>query len=119
MTTARSRIGTVGERHARLILEAMDWQFIGANWRCAAGELDLIMRDGRFVVFVEVKVRSGDSRGPAEEAITKSKAKKLLATGEWFMAEHPDLDCYPWRIDLMAITIGAELASRSVRTPHA
>ena len=105
MTTSRTRIGSVGESHARQILESRGWQFIEANWRCAAGEIDLVMRDEGFVVMVEVKVRSGDRLGAAEEAITASKGQKLLATGEWYMAEHPEVDNVPWRIDLMAITI--------------
>jgi len=105
MRTERTRRGDAGERHVRAILEGCDWQWIASNWRCPAGELDLVMRDHEMVVVVEVKVRRGVSRGAAEEAITAAKARRLLAAGEWFMAEHFPDGQVPWRIDLFAITL--------------
>ena len=105
MTTARSRWGSVGERHARSILEGKGMSFVEANWRAATGEIDLVMRDGDLLVMVEVKVRRGERSGSAEESISRSKAARLLATGEWYVAEHAELNEVPWRIDLLAITL--------------
>ncbi len=105
MTTERSKLGSIGEHHARLILERKGFAYIESNWRCASGELDLIMRDGEFIVMVEVKVRRGEAAGSAEEAISALKGRKLLATGEWYMADHGEIGDDPWRIDLVAITI--------------
>lgn len=116
MTTRRSKLGSIGEHHARLILERKGLVYIESNWRCASGELDLIMRDGEFVVIVEVKVRRGETTGSAEEAITLAKGKKLLASGEWYMADHPEIGNDPWRIDLVAITIDSRGAVN--RTSH-
>jgi putative endonuclease len=79
--------------------------FVEANWRAASGEIDLVMLDGDFLVMVEVKVRRGERAGSAEEAISPSKGRRLLATGEWYVAEHPAFAEIPWRIDLVAITI--------------
>jgi putative endonuclease len=114
--TQRARLGDAGERHVRAILEGRDWQWIASNWRCPAGELDLVMRDQEMIVVVEVKVRRGVSRGAAEEAITAAKARKLLATGEWFMADHFPDDKTPWRIDLFAITL--DEMNRVARRTH-
>ena len=105
MTTARKALGTLGEHHARLRLEAAGLTFIAANWRQVSGEIDLIMRDGDTIVMVEVKVRRGDRAGQAEESISSAKSNRLLKTGEWFMAEHPDISDLPWRIDLVAVTV--------------
>lgn len=107
MTTPKSRLGSAGEHHARLYLERAGMAWIESNWRCASGELDLVMRDATGIVFVEVKVRTGDLAGTAEEAISHSKGRKLLATGEWYLAEHEELGEPPWRIDLIAITINS------------
>ena len=105
--TARRRLGDEGERHARRYLEAQGLTFVAANWRCAAGELDLVMRDGEEIVFVEVKVRRGERLGRAEEAITVAQGRRLLAAGEWFLAEHPEATSAIWRVDLVAITLDA------------
>jgi putative endonuclease len=91
-------------------------RFVSANWRRASGEIDLVMRDGDCIVMVEVKVRRGEGAGMAEESISKRKASRLLATGEWFIAEHPEFEDLPWRIDLVAVTI--DRIGRLVRFTH-
>jgi putative endonuclease len=106
MTTARTKLGSVGEHHARLILERKGMIFVESNWRAPSGEIDLVMCDGALLVMVEVKVRRGERAGSAEESISRAKAARLLATGEWYMAEHPEHAERPWRIDLVAITLG-------------
>ena len=105
--TDRRRLGDQGERHARRYLEARGFTFLAANWRCPAGEPDLVMRDGEEIVFVEVKVRHGERLGRAEEAITAAQGRRLLAAGEWFLAERAAATTAIWRIDLVAITLGA------------
>jgi len=82
--------------------------FVTANWRCFAGEIDLVMLDGRELVFVEVKARRGERSGRAEEAIGRSKSRKLLMTGEWFVSRHAEHRDRIWRIDLLALTYDRE-----------
>lgn len=103
--TARRELGDRGEERARRYLEERGYAFVAANWRCAAGELDLVMRDGEEAVFVEVKTRHGEGMGRAEEAITTVKGRRLLAAAEWFLAERPELAEVIWRVDLVAITL--------------
>jgi len=104
--SAKSALGAAGERHARAVLEGRGWRFVEANWRCTAGEIDLVMADGDELVFVEVKMRRGEGSGRAEDAVSPAKAARLLATGEWYVSEHPEWQDTIWRIDLMAITLG-------------
>jgi putative endonuclease len=110
--TERRALGTAGEAHARRHLERQGYRLIAANWRCPAGELDLVMRDGAEVVAVEVKTRRGDAAGRAEESITAAQGRRLLATTEWFMSGQPDLADAIWRVDLVAITLGPDGAVR-------
>lgn len=105
--TARSRLGDAGEGHVARLLEARGWRVIARQWRCEAGELDLVALDGDELVFVEVKTRRGDRAGRAEEAITRAKGARLMASAEWFVAEHPDHQHRIWRIDLAALTLDA------------
>jgi putative endonuclease len=106
--TARTRLGWSGEGHARRFLEARGLRYVEGNWRCPAGELDLVMRDGDEVVFVEVKTRRGEGMGRAEEAVSAAQAGRLLAAGEWYLAAAPELADRVWRIDLVAITLAAD-----------
>ena len=115
--TARRGLGNAGERHARRYLEAKGYVFVAANWRCPAGEIDLVMRDGDELVFVEVKTRRGEGAGRAEEAISAVKGRRLLAAGEWFLAGTPELADLVWRFDLIAITLGPDGVVR--RLTHA
>ncbi|MER3438375.1 MAG: YraN family protein [Chloroflexota bacterium] len=101
-------MGQAGERHARRFLEANGLTFIAANWHCRAGELDLVMQDGSCVVFVEVKTRHGERAGRAEESISSAKAQRIIAAAEAFLAEHPDLAHFVWRVDLVALTLSRE-----------
>jgi putative endonuclease len=109
-------LGPRGEDYARRRLEQQGWKFIAANWHCQGGELDLVMRDGGELVFVEVKTRRGDFSGRAEEGISANKARRLLLAGEWFVADHPELDGLIWRIDLVAITVNG--ANEVLRCSH-
>jgi putative endonuclease len=118
--TPRRRLGSQGEGHARRYLESRGYQLLRANWHCAAGELDLVMRDGNEIAFIEVKTRRGEGAGRAEEAISVAQGRRLLAAAEWFLAEHPELDDLIWRIDLIAITLGAGgLVRRVTHLPNA
>ena len=103
--TARRRLGDHGERHARLRLEARGYRFVTANWRCAGGEIDLVMRDGDEIVFVEVKTRHGEGTGRAEEGVAPAQVRRLLAAAADFLGSHPELGDPVWRVDVVAITL--------------
>ena len=104
-TSRDGALGATGERHARLLLEGRGYRLVTRNWRCAAGELDLVMLDGEELVFVEVKTRRGERAGRAGEAVTPAKARRMLAAAEWFVADHPEHQNRIWRCDLVAITL--------------
>jgi putative endonuclease len=105
MTTPRRGLGTAGEHHARRYLEARGLRYIESNWRCPSGELDLVMRDGDELVFVEVKIRHGEGMGRAEEGVSRAQSRRLLRAGEIYVAGHTDVQDLIWRIDLVAITL--------------
>ncbi len=83
-------------------------RWVASNWHCEAGELDLVMLDGYELVIVEVKTRTGDRSGRAEESISRAKSRKLLATAEWFVDAHPEHADRIWRVDLLALTLRAD-----------
>lgn len=101
----RSVTGSSGEAQARRYLEDLGYRFLEQNWYCQAGEIDLVMLDQNELVFVEVKTRRGEASGRAAEAVSRSKAAKLLKSGEWFVSTHQSYEDLIWRCDLVAITI--------------
>ena len=103
--SARQELGAAGERLARRHLEHGGYRFVAANWRRPYGELDLIMRDGDVLVFVEVKTRSGERLSTAEESLTWAQARRLLRAAQSFLAEREDLAGLFWRVDFVAITL--------------
>lgn len=74
---AFAEAGRLGEEHAARFLERAGYRIRERNWRCPAGEIDLIAEHGEFLVFVEVKTRSArDAFGPVL-AMTKRKQRRV------------------------------------------
>ena len=107
MTTERSKLGTAGEDHVRRQLERAGWRFVEANWRCRVGEIDLVFLDGEQLVLVEVKTRRGDAAGSAVEAVSRSKAVKLMKAAEWYVGTHALHRERIWRIDVAALQLSS------------
>jgi putative endonuclease len=107
---AADELGRRGEEMARSYLAERGYAFIERNWHRTTGEIDLVMREGIELVFVEVKTRFGDGAGRAEDAVSRAKARKLLTTCEWYVNEHPEIVHLVWRCDLIAITFSRTAA---------
>jgi putative endonuclease len=87
MTRVRQAIGTYGERLAARHLEAAGLVVLARNWRCADGEVDLILRDGDDLVFCEVKTRRGTLFGSPAEAVSPAKVRRLRRLAARWLAE--------------------------------
>ena len=74
------------------------------NWRCAAGELDLVLRDGDDVVFCEVKARRGLHFGPPLSAVDESKYRRLRQLALLWVEER-GLVRPAIRIDLVGVLV--------------
>jgi len=77
--------GARAELHACRFLQAQGLQVVQRNYRCRWGEIDLVMRQGSTLVFVEVRYRSGASHGGALASIDHRKRRRLLRTAEHFL----------------------------------
>lgn len=97
-------LGQDAERQARKYLEEQGLSFIQANYRCKAGEIDLIMRDQQELVFVEVKYRTRQSHGAAAEYFNRHKRRKFeSALHHYLIANQLNPANIAHRIDLVAI----------------
>lgn len=82
-----SSIGVAAEQWARQFLQQQGLQPIAQNYRSRFGEIDLIMRDGATLVFVEVRLRSNAHFGGAAASIDSRKQQRLIATAQHYLAE--------------------------------
>lgn len=104
MSRARIGLGKRGEALAAEKLTALGYQIVARNYRCPAGELDLVARRGAAWVFVEVRTRRGIAFGAPEESLTLRKRRHLLAAAQTYLQEHT-LEDVDWRIDLVAVQL--------------
>ena len=89
MSGQESRLlGRWGESLAAEELRRQGCEILAAGWRCRFGEIDLIVRDGRYLCFVEVKLRRSDAYGRAGEFVDRRKQEKLRTSAQLYLAEH-------------------------------
>jgi putative endonuclease len=89
VSLTRRALGVSGEDLAAQWYEANGYEVVVRNWRCRDGELDLVVRRQRTIVFCEVKARSSDAFGLPIEAITHAKRQKLRVLAAKWIDESP------------------------------
>jgi putative endonuclease len=98
-------LGKEGERQASLYLEKKGLAIIERNFRTRSGEIDLIARDKKDLVFVEVKTRSGTDFGTALEAVNSRKCRQIIRVAQEYLLQQDGFD-QPIRFDVIGILIG-------------
>lgn len=98
----RRLLGQRGEAIAARHLTGLGMEVIDRNWRCDAGEIDLVLRDGRVLVVCEVKTRTSTAYGAPLEAIDQRKLDRLRRLAARWLRVH---DCHPddVRIDMVGV----------------
>ncbi|HEY6941424.1 YraN family protein [Dokdonella sp.] len=105
-TATRRAAGARYEEFACAHLQRAGLAPIARNYTCRYGEIDLVMRDGPVVVFVEVRYRrdGGASRyGDGADSIGASKRARVQRAAAMFLAQHPALADSACRFDVVAI----------------
>ncbi len=92
MTTAQVQ-GADAEDLAGRFLVQRGLRIVGRNFRVRGGEIDLICRDGRTTVFVEVRLRRRSDFGGAGASITVTKQKRLIVAARHWLARHGETPC--------------------------
>ncbi len=87
MTARRQALGRYGEDLVERWYAERGYRILERNWRCGAGELDLVVTDGSQLVFCEVKTRSSDRYGTGFEAITPRKQQQVRRLAAHYVRE--------------------------------
>mgnify|MGYP000890045933 CR=1 FL=1 len=104
MRLSRKEVGKLGETLAAEYLKNNGLIIIETNYRCPCGEIDIIAQEDDFIVFTEVRTRTGKMFGTPEESVSQSKKKHLIDTAYTYLGEKGKLQSN-WRIDFIAVEL--------------
>jgi putative endonuclease len=101
---AAFRLGLSAESRAAMLLLAKGFRIVARRWKTPVGEVDIVARRRRELVFVEVKAR--DSLDVAAESVTERGKQRIVAAAEFWLASHPgDAECFI-RFDVILVAPG-------------
>ncbi|MCU7938152.1 MAG: YraN family protein [gamma proteobacterium symbiont of Bathyaustriella thionipta] len=95
--------GQLAENLALKYLQKQGLTRLQENFSCKHGEIDLIMFDNEFIVFIEVRYRKKTQFGHPLETINDAKQKKILKAVQYFLIKHPEFNHLACRIDAVAL----------------
>lgn len=96
-------IGQTQENVACHYLQEQGLKLLQRNFSCRQGEIDLIMEEGNYIVFVEVRYRKNDLYGSGLDTISIFKQKKIITTAKFFLTCKPWYHKWPCRFDVLSI----------------
>ncbi|NLI13932.1 YraN family protein [Pelotomaculum propionicicum] len=115
MTIRRKQLGSKGEEAACQYLKKNGYRILCRNYSCSLGEIDIVAQEGEYLVFVEVRSKSSEGFGLAEESITKRKQSRLRQLAWYYLKAERKTgsDC---RFDVIAVEF--DLDDRVKRLEH-
>jgi putative endonuclease len=102
--STRRALGDAGEDLAAAALKKQGYKILERNYITPLGEIDLVARQGKVVVFVEVKTRSTDRFGAPQEAVHPAKQRRLRRLADYYLKQKR-LGEVPVRFDVVGITL--------------
>ena len=116
MPSDKKLLGAFGEDAACRYLKRHGYRIEGRNYSCRFGEIDIIARKGRYMAFVEVKLRRDDAHGAAAEFVTPAKQRRVLAAAERWLQQNPT-DLQP-RFDVIEVYAPQGLDTKKPQINH-
>lgn len=107
MSEARQEFGRWGEEAAAAFLRRRGWKILARNLRTPVGEIDIVIRRGRILGFVEVKTRRSTAFGTPQEAVGAAKQRQILRAAQWYLADQGQPALQP-RFDVVAVMPDAQ-----------
>ena len=117
VTTEKDALGDRGENVAARHLRNLGYTIIMRNFRCELGEIDIIAREGKTLVFVEVKTRAYDDPTP-EEQVNVVKQGQIQKAAKYYLTRY-GTPLPPARFDVVAIVWPTGQPPIIRHTPHA
>lgn len=86
-SNSKVRLGRAGEELAAELLSARGYAIMERNYRCSAGEIDIVAANGADIVFAEVKTRAGNTYGRPCEAVDAAKQRRIREAAIYYLRE--------------------------------
>ena len=102
----KRKVGAGFEKLAAEFLESKGYQILAMNFRRRQGEIDIIARDGEYIVFCEVKYRTGSGTGHPFEAVNYYKQRSIIGTAKYFLYKYHYPEDTPCRFDVIGFIDG-------------
>jgi len=96
--------GRYYESLALRYLKSQGLRLVQKNYRCTAGEIDLIMLDKHILIFIEVRFREDEDFGTAIETVDHRKQQKVLRAAQHYLLLNKVYNCRQCRFDVVGIT---------------
>ena len=100
----KKQVGQHAEQKACDFLQARGLHLLTRNYRCFCGEIDLVMRDGHDIVFVEVRSRTSSNYGSAVDSVNKTKQKKIIKSAIHYLQKQNWLEKVNYRFDIIGLS---------------
>lgn len=101
-------LGNSGEELVCSYLENAGMTVLHRNFRCKAGEIDIIARDEAAIAFIEVKTRTSDKFGAPCEAVGKSKQGRIVKAALFYLQSRQLFD-YMSRFDIVEVVVNGSM----------
>lgn len=103
-------LGQWAEQTAMSLLRSHGYQCVNQNYHSRFGEIDLIVKRGKELVFVEVKARSAGSYAQAFEVISNAQRRKIIKTAQFFLQRYPSYGDFDCRFDVICFDFPQKIA---------
>lgn len=113
---ATDLLGRWGESVAAAYLQKKRYTIAAANYRCRLGEIDLIVEDKKYLVFVEVKLRKSAKFAQALEYVDRKKQEKIKQTALLYLSQH-ETEKQP-RFDVIEVYAPDGLETKKPKITH-
>ena len=118
MTRQRQALGKWGEQEAEKFLRQQGFAILARNYRTPVGEIDIIARSKKELLFVEVKARRGTQFGLPQEAVGARKQQQIIRTAQWYLQREKTGNLQP-RFDVVAILCQSDGSAMIQHLPNA
>lgn len=95
--------GNIAELEAQRYLEKRGLSLCEKNFSCKAGEIDLIMKEGKTLIFIEVRYRHSRAYGTAAETISPTKQRKIIRATQFYLQQQGLWDKVACRFDVIGM----------------